>query len=46
MTLEYDQQSDVLTAKSDPGGLTVVHTYRRETTLTLGERFNPDGSLQ
>ncbi|MDA1185540.1 MAG: hypothetical protein O2930_12960 [Acidobacteria bacterium] len=46
MVLEYDQQSDVLTARSDLGGPTVVQTFRRETTLTLGEIFNPDGSLQ
>lgn len=46
MVLEYDQQSDVLTARSDLGGPTVVQTYRRETTVTIGEIFNPDGSLQ
>jgi hypothetical protein len=46
MTLDYDQQSDVLTAQSDLGGPTVVQTYRRETTLTIGAIFNPDGSLQ
>ncbi len=46
MVLDYDQQSDVLTAQSDLGGPTVVQTYRRETTVTIGEIFNPDGSLQ
>ena len=46
MVLEYDQQADVLTARSDLGGPTVVQTYRRESTVTLGEIFNPDGSLQ
>ena len=46
MELEYDQQTDVLTAVSDVGGRVLVQTYRRETTLTIGEIFNPDGSLQ
>jgi len=46
MVLEYDQQTDVLTAVSDVGGRVLVQTYRRETTETLGEIFNPDGSLQ
>ena len=46
MTLEYDQQTDVLTAVSDVGGRVLGQTYRRETTLTIGEIFNPDGSLQ
>jgi hypothetical protein len=46
MALEYDQPTDVLTAVSDVGGLVLVQTYRRETTLTIGEIFNPDGSLQ
>ena len=46
MELEYDQQTDVLTAVSDVGGRVLVQTYRRVTTETLGEIFNPDGSLQ
>ena len=46
MVLEYDQSTDVLTAVSDVGGRVLVQTYRRETTLTIGEIFNPDGSLQ
>jgi hypothetical protein len=46
MVLEYDQQTDVLMAVSDVGGRVLVQTYRRETTLTIGEIFNPDGSLQ
>ena len=46
MTLEYDQPTDVLTAVSDVGGRVLVQTYRRETTVTIGEIFNPDGSLQ
>lgn len=46
MALDYDQSTDVLTAVSDVGGRVLVQTYRRETTLTLGEIFNPDGSLQ
>ena len=46
MVLEYDQPTDVLTAVSDVGGRVLVQTYRRETTGTIGEIFNPDGSLQ
>ena len=46
MELEYDQQTDVLTAVSDVGGRVLVQTYRHETTLTIDEIFNPDGSLQ
>ena len=46
MELEYDQPTDVLTAVSDVGGRVLVQTYRREATITLGEIFNPDGSLQ
>jgi hypothetical protein len=46
MELEHDAQTDVLTAVSDIGGRRLVQTYRRETTVTLGEIFNPDGSLQ
>ena len=46
MVLEYDQPTDLLTAISNMGGRVLVQTYRRETTLTIGEIFNPDGSLQ
>ena len=46
MELQYDQQTDVLTAVSDVGGRVLVQTYRRETTVAIGEIFNPDGSLQ
>ena len=46
MAIEYDQPTDVLTAVSDVGGRVLVQTYRRVTTVTLGEIFNSDGSLQ
>ena len=46
MELQYDQPTDVLTAVSDVGGRVLVQTYRRETTVTISEIFNLDGSLQ
>ena len=46
MVFEHDQPTDVLTVVSDVGGRVLMQTYRRETTMTLGEIFNPDGSLQ